>query len=67
MYSTERPDAVASKLLEGRVAVLVDGSPFVIVVPSLMIEFFKRVKIIINKLTLLLYYGYYVFCFLLLV
>ncbi|MFY2307134.1 spore germination protein [Lysinibacillus fusiformis] len=41
IYSTERPDAVTGKLLEGRVAILVDGSPFVIVVPSLMVEFFQ--------------------------
>ena len=32
----ERPDAVASKLLEGRVALFVDGSPFVLTVPFLM-------------------------------
>ena len=29
----ERPDVVASKLLEGRVALFVDGSPFVLTVP----------------------------------
>ncbi|BAS27329.1 spore germination protein [Limnochorda pilosa] len=31
---TERPDAVAGNLLEGRVAILVDGSPFALVVPT---------------------------------
>ncbi|HWI61558.1 MAG TPA: spore germination protein [Symbiobacteriaceae bacterium] len=31
--STERPDAVAAALLEGRVAVMTDGSPFVLCVP----------------------------------
>lgn len=41
VFSTERPDTVAGKLLEGRVAILVDGSPFVLVVPSLIIEFFQ--------------------------
>lgn len=41
IFNTERPDAVAGKLLEGRVAILVDGSPFVMVVPSLVIEFFQ--------------------------
>ncbi len=29
----ERPDVVASKLLEGRVALIVDGSPFVLTMP----------------------------------
>ncbi len=41
IFNTERPDAVAGKLLEGRVAILVDGSPFVMVVPSLIVEFFQ--------------------------
>lgn len=40
MFSTERPDVTASKLLEGRVAVIVDGTPLVITVPSLFVEFF---------------------------
>ncbi|WP_245799186.1 spore germination protein [Virgibacillus siamensis] len=30
---TERPDVVSANLLEGRVAILVDGTPFVIIVP----------------------------------
>ncbi|HEY8449722.1 MAG TPA: spore germination protein, partial [Bacillota bacterium] len=33
VLSTERPDTVAANLLEGRVAILVDGSPFVLVAP----------------------------------
>lgn len=39
--STEKPDVVASKLLEGRVAVLVDGSPIVITLPYIMFESFQ--------------------------
>lgn len=39
--STERPDAVAGKLLEGRIAVFVDGSPFVLTLPFLFIEYFQ--------------------------
>jgi len=31
---TERPDRVAGALLEGRVAVLTDGTPFVLIVPT---------------------------------
>ncbi|MDX9871312.1 MAG: spore germination protein [Clostridia bacterium] len=38
---TEKPDVVAGKLLEGRVAVLVDGTPFVLCVPYLFIESFQ--------------------------
>ena len=36
--STEKPDVVAGKLLEGRVAVFCDGTPFVLTVPFLFIE-----------------------------
>ena len=39
MHRTERPDGVASKLLEGKVAILVDGSPEVITVPTIFMEF----------------------------
>lgn len=35
---TERPDVVAAKLLEGRIAVLCDGSPIALTVPFLFIE-----------------------------
>lgn len=38
--STERPDNVAGKLLEGRIAVVVDGSPFVLTLPFLFVEYF---------------------------
>ena len=38
---TERPDVLCSKLLEGRVAVIVDGTPFVIVIPRLFSESFQ--------------------------
>lgn len=41
LNSTERPDAVAGKLLEGRIAVIVDGSPFVLTLPFLFIEYFQ--------------------------
>lgn len=33
LLNTERPDVVAANLLEGRVAILVDGTPIVLVVP----------------------------------
>ncbi|MFG1732730.1 spore germination protein [Paenibacillus sp. 843] len=38
MINTERPDAVAGSLLEGQVAILIDGSPFVLIAP---VTFFK--------------------------
>ena len=36
--NSEKPDIIAGKLLEGRVAVLVDGSPIVLTVPYIYIE-----------------------------
>ena len=39
--TTERPDVLVSKLLEGRVAVLIDGNPFALVIPKLFIESFQ--------------------------
>ena len=38
---TEKPDEAAAKILEGRVAVLVDGTPFVITVPYFFLENFQ--------------------------
>ena len=35
---TEKPDIVTAKLLEGRVAIVVDGSPMVVTVPFMVIE-----------------------------
>ena len=39
--TTERPDVLCSKLIEGRVAVLIDGVPFAIVIPRLFCESFQ--------------------------
>ncbi len=39
--SSERPDVIAAKLLEGRVALIVDGTPVVLTVPYLFCENFQ--------------------------
>ena len=39
--STERPDIVAARLLEGRIAVMCDGSPMVLTLPYLFSENFQ--------------------------
>lgn len=36
--NSEKPDVIASRLLEGRVAIVIDGSPIVLSVPFLLIE-----------------------------
>lgn len=40
---TERPDVLCSKLIEGRVAILVDGNPFALIIPKLWSDDFQTV------------------------
>lgn len=42
--SSEKPDAVAGKLLEGRVGIIVDGSPYVLTVPTFFVENFQTTE-----------------------
>lgn len=39
--STEKPDVAAANLLEGRILVIVDGTPHVLVLPYLLEQFFQ--------------------------
>lgn len=41
IYNSERPDTIAAGLLEGKIAILVDGTPFVLLVPALFVQFFQ--------------------------
>lgn len=49
IWCSEKPDAVSGKLLEGRVAIAVDGSPFVMTVPMLFIENFQSTEDYITR------------------
>ncbi|MDQ0199626.1 spore germination protein KA [Neobacillus ginsengisoli] len=40
-FHSERPDVVVSHLLEGRIAIIVDGTPFVLTAPAIFIQFFQ--------------------------
>jgi transcription antitermination factor NusG len=40
LLDTERPDRVAAILAEGKIAVVVDGSPHVLIAPTTLVEFF---------------------------
>ncbi|MEK5392281.1 spore germination protein [Margalitia sp. FSL K6-0131] len=40
VLSTERPDRVCGQLLDGKVAILIDGTPFALLVPVMFVEFF---------------------------
>ena len=41
LQATERPDKTVAALLEGRIAALVDGTPFVLLAPAVMVSFFQ--------------------------
>lgn len=41
IFHTERPDIVASNLLEGRVAIMIDGTPTVLIVPITLVKFMQ--------------------------
>ncbi|QWU13854.1 spore germination protein KA [Paenibacillus sophorae] len=40
VYNTERPDIVAGNLLDGRITIFVDGTPFALIVPTVFSQFF---------------------------
>lgn len=42
--ATERPDRVSSYLLNGRIAIIVNGTPFVLVVPAIFIDFLSSAE-----------------------
>ena len=42
--STERPDVLIERMLEGRVGIIVDGSPFALTLPYLLIEDFQAAE-----------------------
>lgn len=42
--NTERPDSAAASLLEGQVVILIDGTPFVLLVPALFTQFFQSTE-----------------------
>lgn len=42
--NTERPDVVAGKLLEGRIALILDGTPSALTLPYVFIEYFQTAE-----------------------
>lgn len=65
---TERPDKVVADLIEGRFAIVVDGSPQVMTAPSVFVEFFQAAEdyytnlFIVAGLRLLRYLGFFITC-----
>ena len=46
---TERPDVVAKSLLEGKVVVIVDNSPYALLIPSVLNDFFRTIEDVYGK------------------
>ncbi|MBO9130979.1 spore germination protein [Bacillus sp. 165] len=42
--NTERPDRVAAVLAEGKIALFVDGTPYVMTLPTTLVEFFSTLE-----------------------
>jgi len=49
IQNTERPDTVAANLLEGRVAIVVDGTPFVLIMPATFWQFMQASEDYYNR------------------
>lgn len=41
IYNSERPDVIAGGIMEGKVAILAEGSPFVLLAPTVLTDFFQ--------------------------
>ncbi|MEI3530464.1 MAG: spore germination protein [Bacilli bacterium] len=46
---TERPDVVSKALLEGKVVVIVDNSPYALLIPSVLNDFFRTIEDVYGK------------------
>lgn len=64
--NSEKPDKVASKMLEGRVAIICDGTPVVLTVPYMFVEafqvpddYYSRLYIV-NLMRLTRYLGFFI-------
>ncbi|REJ07562.1 spore germination protein [Halobacillus trueperi] len=44
IYNTERPDSAAANLLEGKAVIIVNGSPFVLIAPTVFSDFFEATE-----------------------
>ncbi|MEF2965972.1 spore germination protein [Paenibacillus sp. M1] len=43
-YNTDRPDTIAAGIMEGRVAIFIDGSPFVLIAPTIFTDFLQSAE-----------------------
>lgn len=48
--NTERPDAVATYLMDAKIVIIIDGSPFVLIVPAVLTDFLLPQRITIKTI-----------------
>ncbi|WP_226669895.1 spore germination protein [Metabacillus litoralis] len=44
IYNTERPDSVSANILEGKIGIFLDGTPFVLIAPTVFTDFFQSAE-----------------------
>lgn len=44
IFNTERPDSISGNIMEGKIAIFLDGTPFVLIVPSVFTDFFQATE-----------------------
>lgn len=49
ILTTERPDKVSKALLDGKIAILIDGCPFALILPATLNDYFKSPEDDFNK------------------
>ena len=49
ILTTERPDIAARALLDGKIAIVLDNSPYVLIIPAMLNDFFKTSEDVYGK------------------
>lgn len=44
IYNTERPDSVSANILDGKIAIMLDGTPFALIAPTVFTDFFQSAE-----------------------
>ncbi|GAA0314801.1 spore germination protein [Bacillus carboniphilus] len=65
IQNTERPDTVAANLLEGRVAILVSGTPFCLILPTTFWQFLQASEDYYNRFHISIFLRWLRFIFIL--
>jgi len=56
LFINERPDVIVSGIFEGRVAIIVDGTPFVLIAPTVYTQFFQTAEDYYQKAYVTIFY-----------